>query len=61
VNDGGEEREFALIGDLGSSRFPYQVREYIFEVDRIKSGKGKKADKKISPSGTGFFPEFSGQ
>jgi hypothetical protein len=61
VSDGKREEEFALIGDVNSPRFPYQVREFVLEVNRIKKiGTGEI--EKIEPrKKSGFTPEFSGK
>jgi hypothetical protein len=61
VSDGEREEEYALIGDVNSSRFPYQVREFILAVDKIKK-MGTGEIKKIEPKEkSGFTPEFSGK
>lgn len=61
ISDGEREEEFALIGDINSPRLPYQVRDFILEVDRIKKiGIGEI--KKIEPKKKIVFtPEFSGK
>ena len=61
VSDGEEEKEYAIIGDIMSPRFPYQVKEFVLEIDRIKkigTGEIKKVEPKKKPE---FTPEFSGK
>lgn len=58
VNDGEEENEFAIIGDISSPRFPYQVHEFVLEVDRIKKIADKGFKKDVPKAEIGFAPEF---
>lgn len=61
LNDEGEEKEFALVGKIGSKRFPYQVREFVLEVDRIKKIGTGAIKKPVMKPVQGFSPEFSGE
>lgn len=56
-----EEAEVALVGQLNSPQFPYQIKEFVLEVERIKKiGKGELP--KIAPkSKASFSPEFYGE
>jgi|SRR3972149_4525489 len=62
VEDNGFETEVALISALKSPRFVNQVRQFVFEVNRIKSLSSIPSLQPISPVDSDEFKkEFSGK
>ncbi|MDD5451345.1 MAG: hypothetical protein PHT49_05565 [Desulfovibrionales bacterium] len=62
VEDNGFDTEVALISALKSPRFVNQVRQFVFEVNRIKSLSSIPSSQPISPADSDEFKEeFSGK
>ena len=60
VQDGDMTLEMALVGELGTERFPYQVACFVKEVQRIKE-QADTAKPEIQFPPPGFSEEFSGK
>jgi hypothetical protein len=59
VVEGNAVSEVALIGCLSSSRFPWQVANFVYDVDRIKGISSRASEPEPFPSSE-FSKEFSG-
>jgi hypothetical protein len=61
VKDGKRESKVALIERINSPRLPYQIRDFVVEVDRIKKIVTKDIGNVVPKNDLGFSPEFSGE
>lgn len=62
IEDGDSDSDVALIGALSSQRFVDQVRQFVFEIDRIKKSINSPESKaKTLHNDKAFREEFSGK
>ncbi len=61
IVDGPYKSSAALIGALSSPRFPKQVQQFVFEVERIKKLRKAASVKKEKKDKQGFTEEYAGK